>query len=533
MSKFKPIKYEADGCRLEVYGVLFEADSPETSVRRYRNGETVFWNSWRGSFWGILVDEAKDTTLIFNDHIGSKMVFYAETEKGLVWDTNPYILARSIGAKADNENYLWQMLIYGYSPVGETVYSAIHRLQAGEYIYARGKHIETRIYHRFDNTPNGLSMDENIERIDAAFRKAVERAVRKNEACGYTHFLPLSAGLDSRMTNRVAHELATTPIHNITYSQTGYYDETIPRELAAYWHNVFHFTPLDGGDGLKALDEVSRITDGLIHYSGAAETLFGLPEEAKEKAGVFLTGMVGDIIIGTAYTQCREGQAYYAGEGAIIPNQTELMRSVLPSDFEHLFPNHEIYYLYTRGFNCADLGSPLVHQAHGESYSPFCDVDVLEAAYAAPVKQRWGHRLYDRWIMQKYPDMISWKHNGTYTIGHRPKTVSLFGRSMPVTDVPKRIVWYMLKHLHIHDYYQETAGTSMNPEDEWFAQNPSLHQWADAYLRTNMSLLDGFPEVQKKALAFSHGNATERMQVLSLLACLRQTTLISAQENDI
>ena len=57
MSKFKPVKYEADGCRLEVYGVLLEADSPQEAIRQYRQGETVFWAAWRGSFYGVLRDE--------------------------------------------------------------------------------------------------------------------------------------------------------------------------------------------------------------------------------------------------------------------------------------------------------------------------------------------------------------------------------------------------------------------------------------------------------------------------------------------
>ena len=42
-------------------------------------------------------------------------------------------------------------------------------------------------------------------------------------------------------------------------------------------------------------------------------------------------------------------------------------------------------------------------------------------------------------------------------------------------------------------------------------------------METNMALLNDFPAVQQKAKQFSQGNATERMQVLSLLACLRQT----------
>ena len=523
MHKFCTHNFESDGCILQTSGVLFEAESPEDAIRRYKEGEITFWKKWRGSFLGVLQDQKNNITLLFNDHIGSKMVFYAQTEKGLAWDTDPYSLARTIGGKADNENYLWQMLLYGYSPVGETAYSNIHRLLAGEYIFAQGDSIEKRIYHRFDNTPNNLSLDENIERIDAAFRQAVARAIRKNEELGYTHFIPLSAGLDSRMTNCVAHEIATTPIHNITYSQSGFFDETIPRELANYWHNIFHFTALDGGDCLMALDKVSQATKGIVHYSGAAETLFGMPEEAKEKGGVFLTGMVGDIIAGTAFTENHQNQKYHCGEGAIIPAHTDILKKVLPDKFEELYPNREIYYLYVRGFNCANLGSPLIHQEYGESYSPFCDVDFIEAAYKVPVSQRWNNHLYDQWILRKYPDMIQWKHNGKYTIGKRPKRISIMGRSLTLNEVPKRLVWYIFKKLRIHDFYREREGYSMNPEDDWFEQNVRLRMWSEQYIANHLHLLDSYPDLRSMALKFSKGTATEKMQVLSLLACLRQT----------
>lgn len=522
MSKFKPVKYESEGCHLEVFGVLFEADSPQEAIRRYQDGEMVFWNTWRGSFFGILHDTKNGITLLFNDHIGSKMVFYAQTEKGLEWSTDLYAIARTIDSKADNENYLWQMLIYGYSPIGETVFKTIHRLQAGEYLYVQGKTVEKRIYHRFDNTPNNLSLEENIERIDAAFRKAVERVIRKNEEYGYTHYIALSAGLDSRMVNRVAHEIAHTPIHNITYSQTGYYDETIPCELANYWGNEMHFTPLDKGDCLMNLDEVSRITSGLIHYSGASETLYGLPEEAKEKGGVFLTGTVGDYVGGTDYTKPQNHLPYHRGEEAILHGYDSRLLQALPADFEQYYSDREIFCYYVKSFNCVNLGSPLIQQAFGESYSPFCDVDFLQAMLSIPIAQRWNYRLYDQWILSKYPDMTRWKHNGVYTIGHRPTKVSLFGRAIYLRDLPKRIFWYICKHLHIHDFYQETEGNTMTPEDSWFAENESLRMWAEDYIQTNKSLLDSFPEVQQMALQLSHGNATERMQVLSLLACLRQ-----------
>lgn len=524
LPKFLNDKYfvKVDGCFLATEGVLFEADTPDAAIARYKKGETTFWNSWRGSFAGVLYDEQNDTLLLFNDHIGSKMLFYTRIGERFVFASDPYVLAQAVGAKADNENYLWQMLYYGYSPIGETVFKSIHRLQAGEYIRVSKAKTGRHTYHRFSNEPNRLSVEENIERIDAAFRRAVTRALRKNEQYGYIHYLPLSAGLDSRMTNRVAQDITRTPIHHITYSQTGYYDEHIPRELAAYWQTPIHFTPLDNGECLLALDEVSRRTCGLIQYSGAAETLWGLPEEAREKGGVFLTGMIGERFAGTAYTKKDRNQPYHAGDGAILHEGDQQLEKALPADFGQLYANREIYYYYVRGFNAMNLGSPLIQQSFGESYSPFCDVDFIETALAVPLEQRWNYQLYDQWILCKYPDMTRWKHNGIYTIGHRPKQVCLFGRALPVTEVPKRTLWFLLKKLHIHNFYTESTGRSMNPEDDWFAQNDTLRQWVEEYLNTHMALLDDFPEVRKTAERLSRGTATEWMAVLSLLACLRQ-----------
>ena len=56
LPKFLNDKYfaEIDDCFLATEGVLFEADKPEEAIARYRNGETTFWNSWRGSFAGVL-----------------------------------------------------------------------------------------------------------------------------------------------------------------------------------------------------------------------------------------------------------------------------------------------------------------------------------------------------------------------------------------------------------------------------------------------------------------------------------------------
>jgi hypothetical protein len=64
----------------------------------------------------------------------------------------------------------------------------------------------------------------------------------------------------------------------------------------------------------------------------------------------------------------------------------------------------------------------------------------------------------------------------------------------------------------------------MTPEDDWFAVNDALREWSENYVQNHMTLLDSFPEIRQVAKTLSRGKAMEKMQVLSLLACLRQTS---------
>ena len=191
MSKFKGIKYEAEGCRLEIFGILFEADSPQDAVRRYRNGQTVFWNSWRGSFCGVLTDSIKDITILFNDHIGSKIFFYAHTANGYRYGRDLMILSRETGLHQPDESFIRAILDKGYTSDNSTIYKGIYRLLAGQYLTINGQEAVLSSYHRFSNTPYPYNEPEMLAETDRLFRQAVERVIRKNEELGLQHFFPL------------------------------------------------------------------------------------------------------------------------------------------------------------------------------------------------------------------------------------------------------------------------------------------------------------------------------------------------------
>ncbi len=484
MSKFPPIKYELEGCRLEVFGVLFEADNPEEAIRRYRHGETVFWNNWRGSFCGTLTDGNQGVTLLFNDHIGSKMVFYAKTKSGYLYSTDLKTLSKETGLQQPNETFIKAIIDKGYTTDNNTVYQGIYRLLAGQYLRIQGKEATLLSYHRFDNTPHPYHEAEMLAQTDLLFRQAVERVLRKNEQAGLEHFFPLSGGLDSRMCQIVARQLTRHPITNFTYSQTGHYDHLLPHEISRSLGNQWLFMALDGGDYLTQIDAISSATQWLINYNGPSEIYtFASQQEWKDK-GIVLTGVNGDNIL------------------SVITDR-----------------HHEIDLLYSLSFAGNGIGSPQVLQHYTESYSPFCDVDFLEYVLHIPTAKRRNYAFYDKWILSYYPQAAQWLHKHE-RIGHRHWMVTVAGRNMFLKDLPKRIIWSILKRLRIYDGYKIDTD-SMNPYDRWAISNPNLLSSLDAYFEQHKELLNGLEMNKELIRRYQSGNITEKCAVLTIISALR------------
>jgi asparagine synthase (glutamine-hydrolysing) len=172
-----------------------------------------------------------------------------------------------------------------------------------------------------------------------------------------------------------------------------------------------------------------------------------------------------------------------------------------------------------RGFNCANLGSPLIHQQYGESYSPFCDVDVLDYVLHVPTVKRRNYYFYDRWILSCYPEAAQWHHKHAQ-IGHRAAMVTVGGRNIPLRDVPKRIIMSLLKRLHIYDAYRE-EGESMHPYETWLKQNPQIADTIRHYYETHKHLLNGSLFRAQCEEKMRMGSMMEKGKVLTILSALQ------------
>lgn len=112
-------------------------------------------------------------------------------------------------------------------------------------------------------------MNEKIEN-DKIFRRTIELEFEKDKEYGYKHIATVSGGLDSRMTTWVVHDMGYTDQVNYTFSQSGYLDETIAKEIARDLKHEWIFKFLDNGNFLTNIEDMIKVNFGNFLYTGSA-----------------------------------------------------------------------------------------------------------------------------------------------------------------------------------------------------------------------------------------------------------------------
>lgn len=538
--------YEDDAFVVVVEGVVlnnhelvlkYRADGWKDCVKRmYRQSGEAFFNEFRGSFSGLLFDKALHKWLIFTDHVGDKQIFYSKTQDG-------YLIGSEMGFIVEtrklnelpvsiDEVGCYMSLTQGFCIEDRTLVSEVRKLFPGHYLRIDNVGIEERQYHHFNNTPNeDLTLDDAIDGIDVLFRQALKRAFDKDCEYGFRHIACLSGGLDSRMTVWVGDQLGYSDQLNLTYSQSGYLDFSVAQQIATDLHHDWLFKPLDGGDCIKDIDDVSRITYGSANFLGLAhgrsmENLINY-----DSFGVIHTGQLGDVIIGS-YLNKLEGNANYSiVDGAY---SQEVIDFLLGYKERYSYENKEVFIMYNRGF-CGIGQGLLTFQENSESYSPFMDVDFFEFCYSIPLKWRLNHKIYFDWILNKYPGAADyvWEHTGKKissfeNIEH--KYLQIAGKRIPAFGDPGFPAWLkgsILRRLGLRKKGQKAGSVvmssnfSMNPVDYWYRTNPRLKAFMDEYWEVNHQLIPEGRLRDDMMHLYKDCVVNEKLQSLSVLSAMK------------
>lgn len=502
----------------------------------YLQSGEAFFNEFRGSFSGVFYDKREDKWLIFTDHIGDKQVFYTKTPDGYLFGSEIGFLVEA-RKKNDlqvsiDETGCYMALTHGFCIDDKTLVNEVHKLIAGHYYKVTPNGFSVCRYHQFDNTADEqLTEEEAIEGIDRLFRNAVKLQFEKDREYGYRHLACLSGGLDSRMTVWVSHQMGYTNQLNITFSQSGYLDFSVAQQIAIDLHHDWLFKPLDGGDSIDLIDDVTPITYGSANFFGLAHGKSMEDLINYEPFGIIHTGQIGDSIIGTFFKKNVFNPEYKLGQSAY---SVELIERLTDYQIQEDYKNEEIFCLYSRAFTGANQGL-LTFQENSESCSPFIDVDFLEYCYKIPLKLRYGHRIYFDWILQKYPEAAEyvWEHTGEKIKPLENKDLKyaeIMGKRFPVPGNPEFLRWLkgsVLRRLGIRKKGQKTSTpelaskNNMNPVDYWYRTNPHLKEFMDNYWEDNKYLI---PEGQlKEDMTHLYKDCVlyDKLQCLSVLSAMK------------
>ena len=483
----------------------------QTILSLYQRSDT-FFDELRGSFSGVILEKNTGNTIIFSDHIGSKFLYYVQLEDAIfvtsrIADAYSFLKLNNINYEL-NENGAYMLLSYGYMLENNTLCKGIKKIIPGCYLTIYGTSISETRYCLLDNTPDySLTEDEAIELIDMEFRKAIALEFEKDKEYGYKHLVALSAGLDSRMTCWVAHEMGYTDQLNITFSQSDYWDETIPKKIASDLKHEWLFKALDNGLWLYDIDDVTKVTGGNVLYYGLAHGNSLYKYLNFKDLGMIHSGQLGDVVVGTFFSSKDSTLKFQLGDGAYSIKYLSNLKGYRLEEYE----NQEIAKFYHRGFNGANNGQ-LLEMEYTETCSPFMNWDFMQAILKIPVELRYGHNIYKKWILKKYPDAAKyvWEKIGC-RIDRKWGVLEHNGHLYKYSDVIK-IIFKKYFHIKIG-----ANNKNMNPISYYLETNKNLNSVL------NKKLQQGINEISSSLICdilnsvSKSTDSIEKIQAVSLV----------------
>lgn len=486
----------------------------ETSFSYYIESDTEeCLKNLRGGFCGYHYNKQTQTVIIYTDQLSVKaLYYYIDGEKWIISNSFAFIteVLKANGCVYTlNETAIQYMLTYGYMLDDSTFIKEIHRLMPGHYAIINRKDVKINQYYIIDNTEERMSEQEAVERIDKAFRTAIQREFDKDLEYGYRHLVDLSGGLDSRMVSWVAHDMGYTNQLNVTYSRAKYKDDIISKDIACYLRHEYIFKVLDDAKWLFDIDEITAKNNGAALYSGitGGDRLLAIIQGGN--FGIEHTGMIGDAILSTFY---KDKDFNFQTPRFGMHRYSERLSYTFDDKVLKNYTNQEIFAIYSRGILGAQ-SSYMIRQNYFETASAFTDVDFLNTIFSVPFEYRVKHHIYLKWMLEKYPKSteFGWEKWG----GIKPKESCIFLRKIRTTQrLSKQMVCNLLK-IENDD--------SMNPLDYWYQHDKDIQRFFSKYYTENIDRLSSM-ECLKKDTAdmFWKGNVTEKTMALTVLAMVKK-----------
>jgi asparagine synthase (glutamine-hydrolysing) len=459
-----------------------------------------------GQFWLALYNAEAESFQAFNNISNNCRLYYWFQDGALVVADRMRILTgvllQSGIVPAVDPIGARMMLSYGYMLEGFSTISAVRSLpSAGQLSYAAGR-MEVQRYHDWDARVLHTDHRACITEVNRLFSKAVNQAFARDEEGKHLAFL--SGGLDSRMTVYAAHKAGFRKFKVLTFSEPGYLDAVIAREIADELELQYNFFSLEKGDYLQNISENLIYNDAQIILHGAAHLYKAIAPLASGDYAIIHSGQIGAIMQGNFL----HGGFHSKPDISAAAYSTRILGSIIPElkGLSARYPNQELLLLHNRGFNAATNGDLACYE-QSHSISPFLAPEFLQYTLNIDPSLRYGTRLFMGWIKSLYPRAARhrWEKTGAPASDPRWLVKS------------KYYLWRGSNKIKLK-LSGKPNRLSMNPFDYWWQINPALQaQMKQEFARIEelLPLLDG--ELARDLQTMQNSaSISEKLQAYSL-----------------
>ncbi|HWY87881.1 MAG TPA: asparagine synthase-related protein, partial [Gemmataceae bacterium] len=433
--------YDDDAVRrkLQAAGhVLRGASHAELLVHGFEERGPEFFAGLHGSFVAALWDASNHRLLLVSDRFGSKPLYFAMVPGTLLFASEiKALLAEPAVSRQLSFRGFAQFFTFGQFLGEETLWEKIRLLPAaGCLTYdapTEGLTVSTYWRPGYSASDASTSDTQHLDRIDDAFKKAVDRRVRGTQHLG----LSLSGGLDARTILGVLD--SDPPLQTITMGIEGSIDHRAAEQLARLAGRSHHSYVLNTeflGDFENHLRRMVHLTDG--QYLSQCIVMPTLPFYRERGIEVLLRGHAGELMhMDKAYNFSLDPAALAIRDGAgleqwlyrrltshmsqdlrdrlFAPAHQEQMESLTRASLQaclrdsegidppaqriaHLFLGQRVRRETT--LSMVKFGSMV------ETRLPYLDNDLVDALMAAPVRLKLSDRIQGHILARRRPEFL-------------------------------------------------------------------------------------------------------------------------------
>ena len=440
----------------------------EVPIPLYEDHGLGFQAPLRGMYALAIHDVPAARLVLARDRFGIKPLYVAETERGLVFASEPQaIIASGLIAPRLRAEAVEELLQLQFQIGAATPFEGIRRLLPGEQVVVEhGRITASRRLTALEPGPEIRREDEALAAFDAAFADSID--VHRRSDVPYGMFL--SGGIDSSAVLAMMTRQMDRPVEAFTawFPGTAAADEREQAKAVATWagarHHEVEFTE---GDFLTLLPKVAAALDDPAADYAALPT-FKLAAAARG-AGikVVLSGEGGDELF-AGYGRYRRllrprifgGRAMRAkGPFDALPGVLRLggdgwrrRYEAVSDDVRPLAGGDRLR--HAQAIDCADwlpndllikLDRCLMH--HGvEGRTPMLDPAVAAVAWrlssGLKIRGRMGKYLLRRWVEQNVPAARPFAKKQGFTVpveawiaGHGARLAPLLAQDPGITEV--------------------------------------------------------------------------------------------------